>query len=84
MKRYVLRFFRKEARLSQDFSVVGSSFQIMGAATEKALVQIKDDMMGMGIIRVDGLGPTEGTFLPVIYHYSPSRLMCYSLYVYTE
>ena len=24
------------ARLSQDFSVVGSSFQMMGAATEKA------------------------------------------------
>ena len=36
MKRYVLRFVRKEARLSQDFNVVGSSFQMMGAATEKA------------------------------------------------
>ena len=35
MKRYVLRFLRKEARLSQDFNVVGSSFQMMGAATEK-------------------------------------------------
>ena len=31
----VLRFLRKEARLSQDFNVVGSSFQMMGAATEK-------------------------------------------------
>ena len=31
-----MRSLRKEARLSQDFSVVGSSFQIMGAATEKA------------------------------------------------
>ena len=29
-------FLRKEARLSQYFSVVGSSFQMMGAATEKA------------------------------------------------
>ena len=28
--------FRKEAILSQDFSVVGSSFQMKGAATEKA------------------------------------------------
>ena len=36
MKRYVLRFLRKEARLSQDFNVVGSAFQIMGAATENA------------------------------------------------
>ena len=36
MKRYVLRILRKEARLSQDFSVVGSTFQMMGAATEKA------------------------------------------------
>ena len=36
MKRYVFRFLRKEARLSQDFFVVGSSFQKMGAATEKA------------------------------------------------
>ena len=36
MKRYVLRCLRKEARLSQDFNVVGSSFQTMGAATEKA------------------------------------------------
>ena len=36
LNRYVLRFLRKEARLSQDFSVVGHSFQRMGAATEKA------------------------------------------------
>ena len=36
LKRYVLRFLPKEARLSQDFNVVGSSFQMMGAATEKA------------------------------------------------
>ena len=36
MKRYVFRFLRKDARLSQDFKVVGSSFQMMGAATEKA------------------------------------------------
>ena len=36
MKRYVLRCLRKEARLSQDFNVVGSSFQMMSAATEKA------------------------------------------------
>ena len=28
--------FTKEARLSQDFSLVGISFQMMGAATEKA------------------------------------------------
>ena len=28
--------FTKEAILSQDFNVVGSSFQMMGAATEKA------------------------------------------------
>ena len=31
-----MRCLRKEARLSQDFNVVGSSFQTMGAATEKA------------------------------------------------
>ena len=31
-----LDFLRKDARLSQDFKVVGSSFQMMGAATEKA------------------------------------------------
>ena len=31
-----MRFLRKEAILSQDFSVVGSSFQMIGAATEKA------------------------------------------------
>ena len=30
-----MRFLRKDARLSQDFKVVGSSFQMMGAATEK-------------------------------------------------
>ena len=29
-------FLRNEARLSQDFSVVRSSFQMMGAATETA------------------------------------------------
>ena len=34
LKRQVLRCLRKEAILSQDFSVVGSSFQKMGAATE--------------------------------------------------
>ena len=28
--------FTEEARLSQDFNVVGSSIQMMGAATEKA------------------------------------------------
>ena len=28
--------FRKETRLSQDFNEVGSSFQLIGAATEKA------------------------------------------------
>ena len=31
-----MRFLRKEARLSQDFNVFESSFQMMGAATEKA------------------------------------------------
>ena len=36
LNRYALRFLRKEAILSQDFSVVGSSFQMIGAATEKA------------------------------------------------
>ena len=36
MKRSVLRFLLKEVRLSQDFYVVGSSFQMMGAATENA------------------------------------------------
>ena len=29
-------FLRKEARLSQDCNVAGSSFQVSGAATEKA------------------------------------------------
>ena len=28
LRRYVLRFLRKEARISQDFNVVGSSFQM--------------------------------------------------------
>ena len=37
LKRSVfLRFLRREARLSQDCYVVGSSFQMSGAATEKA------------------------------------------------
>ena len=36
MKTLVLRFLRKEARLSQYFNVVGSPFQMMGAETEKA------------------------------------------------
>ena len=37
MKRHVLRCLRKEARLSQlYYNVVGSSFQMVGAATEKA------------------------------------------------
>ncbi len=31
----ILRCLRRESRLSQDFNVVGSSFQMMGAATEK-------------------------------------------------
>ena len=30
-----MRFLRKEARRSQDFNVVGNSFQMIGAATEK-------------------------------------------------
>ena len=30
-----MRFFGKEDRLSDDFNVVGSSFQMIGAATEK-------------------------------------------------
>ena len=33
LKRYVLRFLRKEARLTQDVNVIGSSFEMMGAAT---------------------------------------------------
>ena len=36
MEKQVLNCLRKEARLSQDFNVVGSSFQMKGAATEKA------------------------------------------------
>ena len=36
MKRYVFRFLRKEATLSQDFNVVGSSFQMSGAETDNA------------------------------------------------
>ena len=35
MKIYVLRFLWNEDRLSDDFNVVRSSFQIIGAATEK-------------------------------------------------
>ena len=35
MNRSVFRFLRKEARLSHYLSVVGSSIQMMGAATEK-------------------------------------------------
>ena len=38
MKRYVLRCLRKGARHSKYFNVVGSSFQMMGAATGKALL----------------------------------------------
>ena len=36
LKRYILRILQKEARLSQDFNVGASLFQISGAATEKA------------------------------------------------
>ena len=36
LKRYVLGFLRNKAKLSQYFNVVGSSFQMSGAATEKA------------------------------------------------
>ena len=39
LKRYVLRFLRKEARLSQGFNVVGSSLQMMGASTEKYIAR---------------------------------------------
>ena len=35
LKIYLFRFLWKEASLSQDFNVVGSTFQMMGAATEK-------------------------------------------------
>ena len=44
LKRYVLRCLRKEAILSQNFNMVGlgSSFQMMGAATEKStLAQVQ-------------------------------------------
>ena len=41
LKIYVLRCLRKEARLSQYFNVVWSSFQMMGAATEKALLFVQ-------------------------------------------
>ena len=33
MKIYVLRFLRKEAKVSQDFNLVGISFLMPGAAT---------------------------------------------------
>ena len=39
LKRYVFRFLRKEARLSQDFNVVRSMFQMSGAAKENAQFQ---------------------------------------------
>ena len=47
LKRHVSRFLRKEARLSQDFNVVGSSFQRMGAATEKARLPRFSLIMGI-------------------------------------
>ncbi len=47
LKRYVSRFLRREARLSQDFNVVGSSFQRMGAATEKARLPRFSLIMGI-------------------------------------
>ena len=36
LERQVFRFLRKYAILSHDFNAVGSSFQMLGAATEKA------------------------------------------------
>ena len=48
MKRYVLRCLRKEARLSQYFDVVGSSFQMMGAATKKARLPRFSLVLGIG------------------------------------
>ena len=44
---YVLRYLRKEARLSQYFNVIGSSFKMMGAATEKARLLRFNLVMGI-------------------------------------
>ena len=42
MKRYVLRFLRKGARLSQEFNVVGSSFQNVRCSNrESTLAQVQ-------------------------------------------
>ena len=46
-ERIVFRFLRKDARLSQDFKVVGSSFQMMGAATEKARLPRSSLVLGI-------------------------------------
>lgn len=35
MKKYILSFLRKEAVVSDDIKVMGSSFQIVGETTEK-------------------------------------------------
>ena len=56
LKRYVLRCLRKEARLSQYFNVVGSSFQMMAAATEKARLPRFSLVLGIeGCCEVDDL-----------------------------
>ena len=56
LKRYVFRLLRKEARLSQDLNVVGSSFQIMSAATEKA--RLPRFSLVLGIERYTKIGAT--------------------------
>ena len=40
MKKYVWRFFQNENRLSVDFIVVGSLFQMLGAGAEEVLVKL--------------------------------------------
>ena len=56
-KRYVLRFLRNKAKLSQYFNVVGSSFQMSGAATEKARLPRFRLVLGIeSCCEVDDLG----------------------------
>ena len=69
MKRYVFRFLRKDARLSQDFKVVGSSFQMMGAATEKARLPRFSLVLGIeSCCEVDDLSCLGTLEVPLVQH----------------
>ena len=77
-----MRFLRKEARLSQYFNVVGSSFQTMGAATEKTRLPRFSLVLGIESCCEVDKGKGKGSFYIAQYpirrtaqsalHYLPS------------